>query len=40
VAGAIVAVIGFVAWSYVVREHAMDVMESHQPLFPTKESAD
>jgi hypothetical protein len=40
VAGAIVAVIGFAAWSYVVREHAMDVMKSHQPRFPTKDTAD
>ena len=38
-AGAIVAVIGFVAWSYVVREHAMDVMKSHQPRFPPKDAA-
>jgi hypothetical protein len=40
VAGAIVAVIGFVTWSYIVREHAMDVMKSHQPVFPTKEAVD
>jgi hypothetical protein len=40
VAGAIVAVIGFGAWSYVVREHAMDVMQSHQPRVPTKDGAD
>ena len=38
-AGAIVAVIGFVAWSYVVREHAMGVMKSHQSRFPPKDAA-
>lgn len=40
VAGMVVAVIGFVGWSYVVREHAMDVMRSHQPRFPSKDPVD
>lgn len=40
VAGVIVAVIGFAGWSYVVREHAMDVMKSHQPRFPSKDPVD
>lgn len=35
--GTVVAVIGFVVWSYFVREHAMQVMKSHEPAFPTKE---
>ena len=40
VAGAVVAVLGFVVWSYFVREHAMRVMSSHQPAFPAKDVAD
>lgn len=39
-AGAVVAAIGFVVWSYLVREHAMQLMRDHRPEFPTKESAD
>jgi hypothetical protein len=39
-AGAVVAVIGFVVWSYFVREHAMDVMKSHRPMFPSKDDAE
>ncbi len=39
-AGAIVSVIGLMAWSYVVREHAMQLMKSHHPAFPSKEPAD
>ena len=39
-AGAIVAVVAFTAWSYVVREHAMGLMKSREPAFPSKESAD
>ena len=39
-AGAVVAVVGFIAWSYVVRRHVMQLMESHQPRFPGKEPAD
>lgn len=39
-AGAIVAVIGFVGWSYVVREHAMALMKSQTPRFPSKEPVD
>ena len=26
-------------WSYVVREHAMKLMESHHPIFPSKDDA-
>jgi len=40
VAGAAVAGIAFIAWSYVVREHAMQLMMDHRPAFPTKEAAD
>ena len=36
-AGAVVAVVSFLAWSYVVRRHVMQLMESHQPVFPVKE---
>ena len=39
-AGVVVAVIGFVAWSYMVRGHVMRLMESHDPRFPAKEPAD
>jgi hypothetical protein len=39
-AGAVVAAIGFVVWSYLVREHAMQLMRDHRPEFPTKERAD
>lgn len=39
-AGAVVAVVGFVAWSYVVRRHVMQLMESHRPVFPAKEPVD
>lgn len=35
-AAAIVAVVGFVAWSYVTREHAMALMAGHHPAFPSK----
>ena len=38
-AGAIVAILAFIVWSYFVREHAMGVMNSHQPRFPPRESA-
>jgi hypothetical protein len=38
-AGAIVAVVGFIAWSYVVREHTMQLMKRHHPAFPTKDPA-
>lgn len=38
-AGAVVAVIGFIAWSYVVRQHVMRLMESHHPAFPAKDRA-
>lgn len=39
VAGAVVAVVAFVVWSYVVREHSMRLMESHHPVFPSKDAA-
>jgi hypothetical protein len=38
-AGAVVAVVVFITWSYVVREHAMQLMNSHHPAFPTKDPA-
>jgi hypothetical protein len=38
-AGALVAGVAFIAWSYVVREHAMQLMNSHDPAFPSKDSA-
>jgi hypothetical protein len=39
-AGAVVAVIGFIGWSYMVRSHVMRLMQGHQPHFPAKETAD
>ncbi len=39
-AGAVVAAVAFFAWSYVVREHAMQLMTSHDPAFPSKGVAD
>jgi hypothetical protein len=38
-AGAVVAVVGFTVWSYVVREHAMKLMTDHRPTFPSKDPA-
>jgi len=38
-AGSGVAVIGFIAWSYIVREHTMQLMKSHHPVFPAKDIA-
>jgi hypothetical protein len=39
-AGAVVAVVVFIAWSYLVRKHVMQLMERHQPAFPSKDPAD
>ena len=39
-AGAAVAVIGFIAWSFMVRRHVMRLMEGHTPAFPGAEPAD
>ena len=39
-AGAVVAILAFIVWSYFVREHAMGVMKSHHPRFPPGESVD
>jgi hypothetical protein len=39
-AGAVVAVIGFIGWSYMVRSHVMRLMQGHQPHFPAKETVD
>lgn len=37
--GAVVAILAFIVWSYYVRAHAMGLMMSHRPAFPTKEEA-
>lgn len=36
-AGSVVGILAFIAWSYFVREHSMSLMMSHRPTFPTKE---
>lgn len=35
-AGAVVAIVGFIGWSYIAREHAMQLVESFEPAFPTE----
>jgi len=39
-AGAVVAVVSFIAWSFVVRRHVMGLMERNQPRFPSKQLPD
>lgn len=38
--GAVVGMVGLAVWSYLVREHVMQLMKDHRPMFPTREGED